>query len=338
MLGGIAMKFSWRTRAEGAGINTQAQKPNLVISAGYQVCWEKFAVYFDIELRTVPLDEAHLGLDLSKVMHYVDDYTIGVVGILGQTYTGCYDDIQGLNALLETYNQTAKISVPLHVDAASGGMYTPFVEPERLWDFRLSQVVSINTSGHKYGLVYPGVGWVVWRDEQYLPKELIFDVSYLGGTMPTMAINFSRSASQIIGQYYNFLRFGFEGYRLIHTNTQKVARYLSGVLQETGYFRMYNDGSHLPVVCFALGEDVEVLWSLYDLSDRMQMKGWQIPTYPLPADLSDVIIQRFVCRADLEYSMAEELAEDLKQAIEELNHAHVIRAALPANKVSGFTH
>jgi len=286
----------------------------------------------------VPLDEAHLGLDLRAVLDYVDDYTIGVVGILGQTYTGCYDDIQGLNALLETYNQTAQVSVPLHVDAASGGLFTPFVEPERLWDFRLSQVVSINTSGHKYGLVYPGVGWIVWRGERYLPKELIFNVSYLGGTMPTMAINFSRSASQIIGQYYNFLRFGFEGYRRIHTNTQKVALFLSGVLAETGYFRLYNDGSHLPVVCFALKEDAEVLWSLYDLSDRMQMKGWQIPTYPLPAALDDVIIQRYVCRADLEYNMAEELAEDLRQALEELNHAHVLRTAPPTNKISGFTH
>jgi len=338
MLGGIAMKFRWRRLAEKAGVDVRAKKPNLVISSGYQVCWEKFCVYFDMELREVPMDETHMNLNPEKAIGYIDDYTVGVVGIQGITYTGGYDDIKGLDDRLSEYNKTAKIPVPIHVDAASGGFYTPFMEPDLLWDFRLENVVSINSSGHKYGLVYPGVGWIVWRDESYLPEELLFNVSYLGGEMPTMGINFSRSASQIIGQYYNFLRFGWEGYRSLHANTRKAALLLSGTLEEIGYFQLYNDGSRLPVVCYSLKKDAPVKWSLYDLSDRMQMKGWQIPTYPLPSDLREIIVQRYVCRVDLGYNMAQEMAEDLKQAVEELDHAQVLRTAEPENKVQGFTH
>ena len=199
MLGGMAMKFSWRKRAEKLGLDINAKKPNLVISSGYQVCWEKFCVYWDIEMREVPMDREHMSINLDKVMDYVDEYTIGVVGIMGITYTGRYDDIKALDNLIEEYNKQTDYKVYIHVDAASGGLYAPFVEPELEWDFRLKNVISINTSGHKYGLVYPGVGWVLWRDKKYLPEELIFKVSYLGGELPTMAINFSHSASQLIG-------------------------------------------------------------------------------------------------------------------------------------------
>ena len=224
-----------------------------------------------------------------KVLDYVDDYTIGVVGVLGITYTGKYDDIKALDKKLEEYNKTAKLTVPMHIDAASGGMFAPFIEPELEWDFRLKNVVSISTSGHKYGLVYPGIGWVLWRDKEYLPQELVFDVSYLGGKIPTMAINFSRSASQIIGQYYNFLRYGFEGYRQIHQRTKDVAMFLASELEKTGLFQIYNNGENLPIVCYKLRDDVNVDWTLYDLADRLLMKGWQVPAYPLPADLQDTI-------------------------------------------------
>ncbi|MEG2503762.1 MAG: glutamate decarboxylase, partial [Carnobacterium sp.] len=210
MLGGMAMKFRWRHLAEKKGIDTTKRKPNLVISSGFQVCWEKFCVYWDIEMREVPMDKEHMSINLDKVMDYVDEYTIGVVGIMGITYTGRYDDIKALDNLIEEYNKQTDYKVYIHVDAASGGLYAPFVEPELEWDFRLKNVISINTSGHKYGLVYPGVGWVLWRDKKYLPEELIFKVSYLGGELPTMAINFSHSASQLIGQYYNFVRYGFD--------------------------------------------------------------------------------------------------------------------------------
>ncbi|MHC5230163.1 glutamate decarboxylase, partial [Enterococcus sp. LJL99] len=233
MLGGMAMKFKWRNDAEKRGLDIQKQKPNLVISSGYQVCWEKFCVYWDIEMRTVPMDEQHMSINVDKVMDYVDDYTIGIVGILGITYTGKYDDIKALDEKVEAYNRQNNRELGIHVDGASGAMFAPFIFPELEWDFRLKNVISINTSGHKYGLVYPGVGWIVWRDRQYLPEELIFNVSYLGGHMPTMAINFSRSASQILGQYYNFYRYGFNGYKEIHLRTQKVAMKISEAIDKT---------------------------------------------------------------------------------------------------------
>ncbi|MBC6004088.1 glutamate decarboxylase, partial [Paeniclostridium sp. NSJ-45] len=169
MLGGMAMKFRWRNRAKKLGMDVTSRKPNLVVSSGFQVCWEKFCVYWDIEMRLVPMDEEHMSLNIDKVLDYVDDYTIGVVALQGITYTGKFDDIKALDALLEEYNKTAKITVPIHVDAASGGLFTPFINPEMEWDFRLKNVVSISTSGHKYGLVYPGIGWVIWKDEEYLP-------------------------------------------------------------------------------------------------------------------------------------------------------------------------
>lgn len=337
MLGGMAMKFRWRNRAKALGMDVTSRKPNLVISSGYQVCWEKFCVYWDIEMRLVPMDEEHMSINVDKVLDYVDDYTIGVVGILGITYTGKYDDIKALDKKLEEYNKTAKLTVPMHIDAASGGMFAPFIEPELEWDFRLKNVVSISTSGHKYGLVYPGIGWVLWRDKEYLPQELVFDVSYLGGKIPTMAINFSRSASQIIGQYYNFLRYGFEGYRQIHQRTKEVAMFLASELEKTGLFQIYNNGENLPIVCYKLRDDVKVDWTLYDLADRLLMKGWQVPAYPLPADLQDTIIQRIVCRADLSHNLAELYLRDLKAAIEDLNNARVLNQKSKTG-VQGFTH
>ena len=339
MLGGMAMKFRWRNRAKALGMDVTSRKPNLVISSGYQVCWEKFCVYWDIEMRLVPMDEQHMSINVDKVLDYVDEYTIGVVGILGITYTGKYDDIKALDKKLEEYNKTAKITVPIHVDGASGAMFAPFIEPDLKWDFQLKNVVSISTSGHKYGLVYPGIGWVLWKDKEYLPQELVFEVSYLGGKMPTMAINFSRSASQILGQYYNFLRYGFEGYRQIHQRTKDVAMYLSSELEKTGLFEIYNNGENLPIVCYKLKDDVKVNWTLYDLADRLLMKGWQVPAYPLPEDLQNVIIQRFVCRADLSRNLADLLMRDLKAAIEDLNNARILSKTQVDNKgVQGFTH
>lgn len=338
MLAGMAMKFRWRNQAKKLGLDIQAASPNLVISSGYQVCWEKFCVYWDIEMRTVPMDEKHMSMDMDKVMDYVDEYTIGIVGILGITYTGKYDDIKALDALVETYNSQTDYKISIHVDGASGAMFAPFIEPELQWDFRLKNVASINTSGHKYGLVYPGIGWVLWHDKAYLPEELVFNVSYLGGEMPTMAINFSRSASQIIGQYYNFLRFGFEGYRAIHQRTKDVAMYLAAEVEKTGLFKMYNDGVNLPIVCYALKVETEVEWTLYDLADRLLMKGWQVPAYPLPADLEDVLVQRYVVRADFGMNTAVDFMEDFNEALKDLNQAHVLFHSKEEHDAQGFTH
>lgn len=323
MLGGMAMKFAWRKRAEKLGLDVNAKKPNLVISSGYQVCWEKFCVYWDIEMREVPMDKNHMSINLEKVMDYVDEYTIGIVGIMGITYTGRYDDIKGLDKLVGEYNKHTDYKVYIHVDAASGGLYAPFIEPKLEWDFRLKNVVSINTSGHKYGLVYPGVGWVLWRDKKYLPEELIFKVSYLGGELPTMAINFSHSAAQLIGQYYNFVRYGFDGYKAIHERTHKVAMYLAESIEKTGLFEIVNDGSQLPIVCYKLKEDRDCDWDLYDLADRLLMKGWQVPAYPLPKNLENDIIQRVVVRADFGMNIAYNYVQDMQEAIEFLNKAHI---------------
>lgn len=338
MLGGMSMKFRWRNQAKKYGIDINKRKPNLVISSGYQVCWEKFCVYWDIEMRTVPIDDDTLSLNIDKVFDYVDEYTIGIVGILGITYTGKFDDIKALDEKVEHYNNEHDIKIFIHVDAASGGFFTPFIDPKFLWDFRLKNVVSINASGHKYGLVYPGIGWVIWKDEKYLPKELIFNVSYLGGQMPTLAINFSRSASQIIGQYYNFLRFGFEGYKKIHQRTKDVATYISKELENIGLFEIYNNGQNLPIVCYKLKKEAQTKWNLYDLSDRLSMKGWQIPAYPLPKNLENTIIQRIVCRADLGYNLAELLIKDFKTAINDLENAHMLFHEKDNQGSYGFTH
>lgn len=338
MLGGMAMKFSWRKMAKEYNIDINAKKPNLVISSGYQVCWEKFCVYWDIELRAVPMDEDNLSLDPDKLLDYIDEYTIGVVGILGITYTGKFDDMKALDAKLEEYNANHDIKVYMHIDGASGGLFTPFVNPELEWDFRLKNVVSINTSGHKYGLVYPGIGWIVWRDKKFLPEELIFEVSYLGGKLPTIAINFSHSASHIIGQYYNFLRLGYNGYREIHESTRDVAGYLSKELENTGMFYIYNDGYNLPIVCYRLKEDKDRKWNLYELADRLLMKGWQVPAYPLPDNLSDIVIQRIVVRSDLAMNTAQAYIEDLKEAINDLDNARVLYHDKEEIKTFGFTH
>lgn len=335
MLGGMAMKFRWRKRAEALGVDI-TKRSNLIISSGYQVCWEKFCVYWDIEMRVIPMDAEHMSLDIEKAMAAVDEYTIGIVGILGITYTGKFDDIAALDRAVSEYNQGTAHKVSIHVDAASGGFFAPFTEPDLVWDFRLENVISINSSGHKYGLVYPGVGWIIWKDEKYLPKELVFKVSYLGGEMPTMALNFSRSASQIIAQYYNFLRQGIEGYRKIQNRTRDVAMYLAREIEDLERFQIYNRGENMPIVCYRLKENNK--WSLYDLADRLRMHGWQVPAYPLPADLEDIVIQRIVCRADLSRDMAELFMRDFKESIEELDGAKILVHGEEKRKVYGFTH
>lgn len=328
MLGGLAMLFRWKELARAAGIDVySATRPNLVISSGYQVCWEKFCRYWDVEMRLVPMDEKHLSLSLDTVMDYVDDHTIGIVAILGITYTGRYDDVAGLDKLLEKYNKTAEVPVRIHVDAASGGMVAPFIEPDLKWDFRLPNVWSISTSGHKYGLVYPGIGWVLWRSKEALPEDLIFWVSYLGGEEATMAINFSRSASQIVAQYYVFMRNGMEGYHEIHQRTMDVAHYLVGEIKDTGLFEMLEEATEIPILCWRLKDGVDRPWTLYDLDDRLRMHGWQIPAYPLPADMEDVVCQRIVCRADLSMAMAIKFVADMKAEIEHLDKAHVVDGA-----------
>jgi glutamate decarboxylase len=337
MLAGLAMKFRWRSLALSLGLDVCTKKPNLVISAGYQVCWEKFCVYWDVELRAVSMTAENMSLDIGRAMELVDEYTIGVVGILGQTYTGMFDDICALDSAVGEHNRATGHKLTIHVDAASGGLFTPFTDPELKWDFRLSNVASINTSGHKYGLVYPGIGWIVWRSRAYLPGELVFEVDYLGGRMPTMAINFSRSASQIIGQYYNFLRLGFAGYYKIHRHTQKIAAFIACEIEATGLFDVINAGDTIPVVCFRLKED-KTDWTLYDLSDAVEMKGWQMPVYALPCEMNETVVSRIVCRSDLSLNLAERFMEDFRHALQRLDDAGPVACNMLRHDTKGFTH
>ncbi|MEG1397245.1 MAG: glutamate decarboxylase [Raoultibacter sp.] len=339
MLGGLGMLFRWKANAKTRGLDRCAKRPNLVISSGYQICWEKFCRYWDIEMRLVPLEEDKLSLNMDTVMSYVDTYTIGITAILGITYTGKYDDVEKLDGLVEDYNvKNPEYPLAIHVDGASGSMVAPFLDPELKWDFRLKNVCSINTSGHKYGLVYPGIGWVLWRNKEALPEDLIFWVSYLGGEEATMAINFSRSASQIVGQYYVFMRNGFEGFREIHQRTLDVARYLAAEIEGMGLFKMYEAATNIPIVCWGLADDAKVQWSLYDLSDRLRMSGWLVPAYPLPSNLQEVIVQRVVARQDLSMQLAIKLVEDMKKEIVNLGKSRIITGKTDETFTTGFNH
>ncbi len=339
-LAGMAMKVRWEEYAKKKELpfgGCTGKSPNIIISSAYQVCWEKFSTFWDVELREIPLTEDALTLDIPAAINAIDEYTIGIVPIFGVTYTGSYDNVEALDSALEIYNETAEYKIPIHVDGASGALFAPFTNKDLKWDFRLKNVVSISTSGHKYGLVYPGVGWVVWKDKKYVPQKLSFDVSYLGGSLTTLGVNFSRSASQIIAQYYVFFRYGFSGIREIHLKTSKIAQKICNSLKEHDLFDFYNEGNELPIICYKLKDTANVGWSLYDLSDRLMMKGWQVPTYPLPSQEEENIVQRIVCRSDFSHSMADQLANAFEEAINVLNNAHV---TVHANQTDpyGFTH
>jgi glutamate decarboxylase len=313
MLAGLALKRRWQDARRSAGKSTD--RPNLVMSTAVQVVWEKFANYWDVEPRYVPITEAHPTLDGDRIENWVDENTIGVVVILGQTYTGVYEPVQAVAAALDELAARTGLDVPIHVDAASGGFVAPFLDQDLVWDFRLPRVHSINASGHKYGLVYPGIGWVVWRSADLLPDSLVFRVSYLGGEMPTLAINFSRPGAQVLLQYYNFLRLGFEGYRRVQQASQDVALHLSDAIAKMGPFELMSDGSDLPVFAWRLGPNCTGLWDLHDLSNQLREKGWQVPAYPLPDDRSDTTVQRIVVRNGVSMDLADYLLDNMRSAV-----------------------
>jgi len=325
-LAGLAMKWRWRKAREAAGQETG--RPNLVMGANVQVCWEKFARYFDVEPRYVPLTDQRFVIGVDEAMALVDENTIGVVGILGSTYTGEYEPVAALDAALDTLCAEHGWDVPIHVDAASGGFVAPFLQPDLAWDFRLSRVRSINVSGHKYGLVYPGVGWVIWRDQSDLPQELIFTVDYLGGSHDNFGLNFSRGASQIVAQYYNFLRLGQEGYRDVMTALSDIARWLAGEIEALGAFEMLGKGEDLPVVCFRLAGAPP--YSVFDLSDVLRQRGWIVPAYNMAPDAEDVAVLRVVVREGLSVDMAGELVTDIRAALAHLEAHHRGPGAGPA--------
>lgn len=313
MLGGLALKWAWRRKREQAGRN-DAERPNLVMGSNTQVCWHKFARYWDVEAREVPLEGPEVVTDPERAAAACDENTIGVVAVLGSTFTGHYENVKALSGALDLLEERTGLDIPIHVDGASGGFVAPFLQPELEWDFRLARVKSINTSGHKYGLVYPGVGWIVWRTETDLDPGLIFRVDYLGGSMPTLAINFSRPASQIVAQYYNLIRLGRAGYQAVHEACSEVATGLAVEIADLGPFELLSTGQDLPVVSWTLREPAN--WSLYDLSDRLRDRGWQVPSYRLPANRQETVIQRAVVRNGFTHDLAGILVKDIRRHLD----------------------
>lgn len=309
MLGGLALKWRWRERMRAA--NRPAERPNLVLGINAQVCWEKFCRYFDVEPRLVPVAPGRYHLTAEEAVAYCDENTIGVVAILGSTYDGSYEPVQEIADALDTLQADKGWDIPMHVDAASGGFIAPFLRPDLPWDFRVGRVHSINASGHKYGLVYPGVGWILWRDQQALPQELIFTVNYLGGEMPTFALNFSRPGSQVVAQYYTFLRLGREGYRRVQQSCQDVALYLAGEIGKLGPFELLTEGRDLPVFAFTLKEATN--YSVFDLSERLRDRGWILPAYTFPQHLQDLAVLRVVVKDGFSRDLANLLLEDLRR-------------------------
>lgn len=316
MLGGMAMKWKWREKMEKNKKSTE--KPNLVMGANTQICWHKFCKYWDIEAREVTCEGNRFTLNAEEAIKLVDENTIGVIVIMGSTFDGSYEPVKEVSHALDRYMEETGIDIPIHVDGASGGFVAPFIQPDLEWDFRVPRVVSINASGHKYGLVYPGVGWVMWRDKAYLPEDLVFHVSYLGGDMIDFSINFSRPGNQVVAQYYNFLRLGMDGYRRIQQACQDVALYLSGEIAKLGPFDLITRGSDIPVFCWKLKDDIVATnnYSLFDMADKLRERGWLVPAYPMPPNRQDLVVQRIVVKEGFSRDMADMLLEDMQRAID----------------------
>ena len=300
MLAGMALKRRWQQRT---GHDPQ-RRPNLVMGANVQVCWEKFCNYWEVEPRLVPMEGDRYHLDAAGAVARCDEDTIGVVAVLGSTFDGSYEPVADIAAALDAVAADGGPDVPMHVDGASGAMIAPFLDPDLLWDFRLPRVASINTSGHKYGLVYPGVGWAIWRDAAALPEELVFRVNYLGGDMPTFALNFSRPGAQVVAQYYTFLRLGFAGMRAVQQASRDVATGLATKIGEMAEYRLVSRGDELPVFAFTTAEHVSG-WDVFAVSRGLREYGWQVPAYTFPRDRTDLAVLRVVCRNGFSHDLAE---------------------------------
>ena len=337
MLGGMAMLWRWRARRQAAG--KPIDKPNLVCGP-VQIVWDKFCRYWDIEMRQVPMERDRYYMDAQSMLQQVDENTIGVVPTFGLTFTGKFEPIKSLNDALDDLQQRTGLDIDIHVDAASGGFLAPFCAPEVEWDFRLPRVKSISSSGHKFGLAPLGSGWVVWRDAKELPENLVFHVNYLGGDMPVFQINFSRPAGQIISQYYLFLRLGREGYRKVHMACYETAQYLAAEIAKRGQFEMIYSGDPnegIPALAWKIKDGANPGYNLYDLADRLRIRGWLVPAYSLPANVTDVVIQRILVRQGFGRDMASLLLEDFERAIAHLA-AHPVSVSTTEQEAGGFKH
>ncbi|KAK6955844.1 hypothetical protein Daesc_003488 [Daldinia eschscholtzii] len=324
MLAVLAMKKRWKNKRIAEGKSTD--RPNLVMSSAVQVCWEKATRYFEVEEKLVYCTPERYVIDPKETVDLVDENTIGICTILGTTYTGEYEDVKGVNDLLVQRG----LDIPIHVDAASGGFVAPFVVPDLEWDFRLEKVVSINVSGHKYGLVYPGVGWVVWRDAKYLPQELVFNINYLGADQSSFTLNFSKGASQVIGQYYQLIRLGKKGYRAIMSNLTRTADYLSEALKALGFVIMSKkSGEGLPLVAFRLPDSTtERNYDEFALAHKLRARGWVVPAYTMAPHTNDLKMLRVVVREDFTKNRCDSLIADIRycqQLLEQLDKESIAK-------------
>src|SRR4249920_2522896 len=316
MLGALSLKWKWRARREAAGKPTD--RPNLVFGGDVHVVWEKFCRYFDVEPRIIPLQSHKFTIGPEDVEPHLDENTIGVAAVLGTTFTGHADDIVGINDLLVRLHEEKGLDVPLHIDGASGGFVWPFLYPDSPWDFRLEQVRSINVSGHKYGLVYPGIGWLIFREESDLAKDLVFYENYLGKTDATFTLNFSTGAAMVLAQYYNFVRYGREGYAYIMKAMQANARALAEKLKASGNFELIGDEEEqLPLVAFKLAGDKS--YDEFDLSWQLSAeRGWMLPAYTMPPNAEDVKVLRALVKQTLSREQIDRLSADIATACEML--------------------
>ncbi len=337
MLAGMAALRRWRARRQSEG--KPYDKPNFVCGP-VQICWHKFCRYWDVEMREVPMEQGVYALTPDVLTDYVDENTILVMSTLGVTYTGAYEDVEAIALALDRLAAAGGPDVELHIDAASGGFLAPFLAPELLFDFRLPRVKSISASGHKFGLAPLGCGWVVWRSKADLPEELIFNVNYLGGSIPTIAINFSRPAGQVVAQYYNFVRLGKVGYRQIHEACYRVAAWLSAEIAQMGDFTFITSGNPkqgIPSLCFSMTEARQWGFTLYDLSDRLRMRGWQVPAYSMPANVTSLVVMRLVIRQGFSMDMARLFLRDFKNALDYLRK-HPSSVNLEDDDLGSFSH
>ncbi|KAH9603375.1 hypothetical protein KSS87_020984 [Heliosperma pusillum] len=315
MLAGLAFKRKWQKKRREQG--KPFDKPNIVTGANVQVCWEKFARYFEVELKEVKLKEGYYVMDPEKAIEMVDENTICVAAILGSTLTGEFEDVKKLSELLTDKNKETGWDTPIHVDAASGGFVAPFIYPEIEWDFRLPLVKSINVSGHKYGLVYAGVGWVIWRSKEDLPEELVFHINYLGADQPTFTLNFSKGSSQIIAQYYQLIRLGFEGYKNIMENCRDNASVLQEGIERTGCFEVVSKDVGVPLVAFSLKDSSK--YSVFDISESLRRFGWIVPAYTMPPNAEHIAVLRVVVREDFSRGLAERLVSNIQKVLREMD-------------------
>ncbi len=337
MLGGLAMKRRWEARQRAAAKPTG--KPNLV-TGPVQICWHKFTRYWDIEHREIPMENGRFVMTPEEVIARCDENTIGVVPTLGVTFTGQYEPVKAVSDALDAFQADTGLDIPIHVDGASGGFLAPFCAPDLEWDFRLPRVRSINTSGHKFGLAPLGVGWVIWRSEADLPEEMVFYVNYLGGNMRDIALNFSRPGGQIVCQYYNFLRLGRSGYAQVHNGCYETAQFLADEIAKIGPFDIVYGGAPdagIPCLCWTMKPGTDHAFSLFDLADRLRVRGWQVPAYTLPKNRQETAIQRILVRNGVSRDLASLLLDDMRDALAHLDK-HPKKTPLANEDASGFHH